>query len=92
MKRLTIIAALLTVAIIARADEAKPVTYRLNPEASKAFVAIDAAENQLRQQYATLEAQRAALLIGAGVPEGSRICTLDKETVVCAKPAPTPTK
>lgn len=68
-----------------------PVLYRLNPDASKVFAQIDAAEEKLRQQYAQLENQRTMLLTGAGVPEAARSnCKMDNEQIACSVPLPSP--
>lgn len=63
------------------------VTKTLNPEASEAWQRIEDAKQKLRDQYAILDSQQAALLIGASVPlEARGHCLNDKGVVVCAVP------
>lgn len=84
MKRLLFIIAL---CVVTQGQTKPPQTYSLNPEASKVWANIDQAQAELRRQYDQLEAQRATLLIGAGVPQDSRSCKADdKGVVVCVKP------
>lgn len=83
MKKLLLIVALCVVT----QGQTKPTEFKLNPDASKVWANIDQAESELRRQFDQLEAQRATLLIGAGVPQDSRQCKSDdKGTVVCVKP------
>lgn len=71
----------------AHAQSPKPTEFKLNPDASKVWASIDQAEADLQRQYNQLEAQRATLLIGAGVPQDSRSCKADdKGIVICSKP------
>jgi len=69
-------------------NQKPPVT--LTPQASKYYIQIDKAQEDLRRQYQELERNRAMLLAGADVPADWQ-CTAGQDgIVVCAKPAPTP--
>jgi hypothetical protein len=68
--------------------------FRLNPEASQMWGQIDKAEGDLQRQFAQLENQRAALLVGASVPKDYwQHCTVEGNIVACYPPSkstPTP--
>jgi hypothetical protein len=67
--------------------------YPLPPEASKAYLTIVQAQADLQRQYAALESNRVALLLGANVPKEARNnCTASTpEMVACSRPEPSPT-
>lgn len=69
MKR---IAVSIVLAAIVVSAQPKPVEFKLNAEASKAWLDIETAKTELRRQYQILESQQAALAIGAGVPQQDR--------------------
>lgn len=65
-----------------------PTTYKLNAEASKAYSQLSQRQEELRREFAQLETNKLALLIGAGVPADARECAMEADVVVCRKPAP----
>lgn len=96
MKTLLLII-VLTIAVVAQTPTSTPVVYRLNPEASKAFLEVEGAmqaENRRHDAEMKRLAQlQLALLLGGerGVPPEARgNCLNEKEIVVCAIPAPSP--
>lgn len=58
--------------IISVGAQPKSESIKLNPEASKAWMEIEAAKADLRRQYQSLESQQVALAVGAGVPQPDR--------------------
>lgn len=63
-------AALVSVMLVTA--QTKPENVKLNAEASKAWLEIEAAKTDLRKQYQVYESQQVALAIGAGVPQPDR--------------------
>lgn len=96
MKKVIVLLGIILIAgiwIVAQQSKADPITYKLNSEASKTYIDIMRAQDELRLKFAQLEVNRTALLIGAGVPvEARENCKQDKEVIVCSKPEPTPAK
>lgn len=69
---IALLALLALLLISVSAQQPKPVDKRLSPEASKAWLDIEAAKAELRKQYGFLESQQAAIAIGAEVPQSDR--------------------
>lgn len=66
-------------------------TYHLSLMASKKLDELNAAEMEIRKQFAIVQSQKAALYDGADVPlEARDHCVANKGLYVCVVPAPSP--